>query len=204
MGLEAKCRASAGALQAEGNLQFEGNALLFRGGDLRLNIPRASMKRIEAVDGELRVEHESGEAAFALGAAAAKWADKVTNPPSLLDKLGVKPGMSVSLMGRFEDAFTAELRSCAEVAERPRKESAVVLLLAPERAGLDKIAAARQFLREDGGLWIVYPKGIQAITEMNVLEAVRAAGLKDNKVCSFSATHTALRFVVPVAARQRR
>jgi hypothetical protein len=33
------------------------------------------------------------------------------------------------------------------------------------------------------------------------LEGGRAAGLKDIKVASFSATHTALKFAIPVAAR---
>ena len=56
-------------------------------------------------------------------------------------------------------------------------------------------------LKPNGGLWVVYPKGIRAITEMDVINAGRAAGLKDNKVASFSTTHTALRFVIPLTAR---
>jgi hypothetical protein len=46
-------------------------------------------------------------------------------------------------------------------------------------------------------LWIVYPKGKQEITELQVIEAGRQAGLVDVKVVSFSATHTALKFVRP-------
>lgn len=51
------------------------------------------------------------------------------------------------------------------------------------------------------GLWVVYPKGVTAIREIDVIDAGRAAGLKDTKVASFSAGHTALRFVVPLTAR---
>ena len=40
-----------------------------------------------------------------------------------------------------------------------------------------------------------------AIREVEVIERGRTAGLKDVKVASFSATHTALKFVIPVAAR---
>ncbi len=36
-----------------------------------------------------------------------------------------------------------------------------------------------------------------------LLEAAQASGLVDNKVASFSDTHTALRFVIPVALRPR-
>jgi hypothetical protein len=44
----------------------------------------------------------------------------------------------------------------------------------------------------------VYPKGVKEIREVEVIEAGRAAGLKDIKVCAFSATHTGLKFVFPV------
>jgi hypothetical protein len=52
----------------------------------------------------------------------------------------------------------------------------------------------------DAPVWVVYPKGIQAVTENDVLTAGRAAGLVDTKVCSFSSTHTALRFNMRRAA----
>ena len=50
-------------------------------------------------------------------------------------------------------------------------------------------------------LWIVYPKGQKHITESDVLAAGRKCGLKDVKVVGFSATHTALKFVIPLAKR---
>jgi hypothetical protein len=49
---------------------------------------------------------------------------------------------------------------------------------------------------------VIYPKGVQEIREIDVIEAGRAAGLKDTKVVGFSATHTGLRFTIPLAARQ--
>ena len=50
-------------------------------------------------------------------------------------------------------------------------------------------------------LWIVYPKGQKHIAENDVLAAGRKIGLKDVKVIGFSPTHTALKFVIPVANR---
>jgi hypothetical protein len=38
---------------------------------------------------------------------------------------------------------------------------------------------------------------------VEVISAAKSAGLVDNKVASFSATHTALRLVIPVARRPR-
>jgi hypothetical protein len=50
-------------------------------------------------------------------------------------------------------------------------------------------------------LWVVYAKGRKEMSELDVLNAGRKAGLKDVKVVGFSATHTALKFVIPVEKR---
>ena len=50
-------------------------------------------------------------------------------------------------------------------------------------------------------MWVVYPKGRTDPSEVDVLEAGKAAGLVDVKVARFSETHTALKFVIPVARR---
>jgi hypothetical protein len=44
-------------------------------------------------------------------------------------------------------------------------------------------------------VWIIYPKGVQSITEIDVINAGRRAGMVDIKVVGFSKTHTALKFV---------
>ena len=56
-------------------------------------------------------------------------------------------------------------------------------------------------MKGPAALWIVYPKGQKAITENDVIAAGRKAGLKDVKVVAFSPTHTALKFVIPLAQR---
>jgi hypothetical protein len=65
--------------------------------------------------------------------------------------------------------------------------------------GLSKISKS---MRGAASLWIVYPKGQKHITENDVLAAGRECGLKDVKVVGFSSTHTALKFVIPLAQRQ--
>jgi hypothetical protein len=54
---------------------------------------------------------------------------------------------------------------------------------------------------KSGGIWVVYPKGQTHIREIDVINAGKSAGLTDNKVVRFSATHTALRFVIPLVKR---
>ena len=57
-------------------------------------------------------------------------------------------------------------------------------------------------MKGTAALWIVYPKGQKHITENDVLAAGRKSGLKDVKVVGFSTTHTAEKFVIPVAQRR--
>ena len=70
---------------------------------------------------------------------------------------------------------------------------------------LSGIAKISEGMRGAAALWVVYSKGNRKgqgkITEGDVLAAGRAAGLKDVKVVGFSATGTALKFVIPVSRR---
>jgi hypothetical protein len=52
-------------------------------------------------------------------------------------------------------------------------------------------------------LWVIRPKGRKEISEQSVMAAGKAAGLVDVKVVSFSPTHTAEKFVIPVKNRPR-
>ena len=54
----------------------------------------------------------------------------------------------------------------------------------------------------NGALWIIRPKGRPEISERSTMAAGKAAGLVDVKVVGFSATHTAEKFVIPLAARR--
>lgn len=89
MGLEAQCEARMGRQTSAGKALLEEKDLIFRG-DFRLKIPLALLRRIEARAGALHLEWPDGKVVLALGDQAARWADKIQHPPSLLDKLGVK------------------------------------------------------------------------------------------------------------------
>ena len=65
-------------------------------------------------------------------------------------------------------------------------------------ARLKSLAGA---IQKAGAIWVVYPKGQKHICGVDVINAGKSFGLTDNKVCRFSETHTALRFVIPLARR---
>jgi hypothetical protein len=202
MGNEAKCTARFGKQQSEGKALLETSEVLFRG-DFRLKIPFSSMKSARAVDGELRLQTAEGLAIFKLGGAAAKWCDKILHPKSRLEKLGVKPGSKVSLLGDFEEGFLQELGEQADPVTKSKlaADSEWIFLAPASQKELAQVSKLAKSLKGAAALWIVYPKGRKDITENDVLAAGRKAGLKDVKVVGFSATRTALKFVIPVERR---
>jgi len=124
----------------------------------------------------------------------------------LLDKLGVRPGMRVALI----DIDDPEIRQL--IAERTtdltegtaEPDTDVVLFGAETPADLAPLAELATRIRPNGAIWVVSRKGKAATLRYDdLLAAAKAAGLVDNKVASFSATHTALRFVIPIALRPK-
>jgi hypothetical protein len=122
---------------------------------------------------------------------------------SLLDKLGVKQGQTILILGVEEGAFINDITPFhPEFAERkPAGDLDLIFYRTETKKDLARLKFLRKSILKNGGIWVVYPKGRQDIREIDVITAGKAAGLTDNKVCSFSATHTALRFVIPLAQR---
>jgi hypothetical protein len=179
-----------------GNAYLETDHLLFRG-DQRVKIAFKDLTSVTAKAGVLRLEFAGGPAELDLGNVAEKWAAKILHPPSRADKLGVKAGTQVRLVGEFDAGFLEELQALG--ASMVERGDAVVFYAAEQRTALKRISKLAP--GGNGALWVIYPKGSAAIREIEVIEAGREAGLKDVKVASFSATHTALKFVVPVSRR---
>ena len=196
MGQELDCRMHLHKRTLAGKAYLETDHILFRGED-RVKIQIKDLTSVTARAGVLHLEFPGGPARLELGAAAEKWAHKILHPPSRADKLGVKPGLSVRVVGEFEPAFLDELRAL----DTAQDQADLAFFGSAARKDLLRIPRLAKGLKPSGALWVVYPKGVQEIREIDVLNAGRAAGLKDVKVASFSATHTALKFVIPVAAR---
>jgi hypothetical protein len=205
MGNEANCVARFGGQKARGKAQLETSELIFRSenGAMRLKFAFAGIKSVAAADGQLRVEVPEGEAIFELGANAAKWCEKILHPKTRLEKLGIKPNAAVSLIGNFADDFLAELRSLTKNVSDGKVAAGTesIFFAADSSKDLSQVTKFAKSLKGAAALWIVYPKGQKQITEDDVLAAGRKCGLKDVKVVGFSPTHTALKFVIPVAKR---
>jgi hypothetical protein len=192
MGLETKCVVHVDGAAHHGTALLETDELLFRG-PARLKIPFAAITSLDAVDGVLRVTHACGSANFVLGDAAAKWAERIRSPRSLLDKLGVKADMTVSVIGDFGVDFVrgVEERGATMSIGRARKGSDLVFLRAETVAHLSKLASLESILAPSGAIWVVHAKGKGNLKDTEIFAAADSVGLTATKVVRFSETHTA-------------
>ncbi len=123
-------------------------------------------------------------------------------PTALLDKLGIKRGQRILVVGKIDNGFIAYLKSAgADVSTRKRAENDLIFLDAAERDTLWQLGPLQAHLKRNGAIWTIRPKGVKQITERDVMEAAKVAGLVDVKVAKFSETHTAEKLVVPVGQR---
>jgi hypothetical protein len=202
MGAEAKCTATISGKKAVGKALLETDELIFRGEDVRLKIPYKSVSSIDAKDGVLHIAWLSGVASFELGPDAVKWADRIRNPPTRIDKLDVKPGQLVLFVGIRDSTLREEIETRgAMVLARPIQPVDAIFVAANERADLRRLATVQNFLKRDGAIWVIRPKGSPTISENEVMAAGKDVGLVDVKVVRFSETHTAEKFVIPVSKR---
>jgi hypothetical protein len=203
MGNEEPCKLRYAGKTFRGKALLETSEILFRG-ETRLKIAFSSILEVQAQGGELHVRTSEGVAIFELGARAAGWREKIANPKTLVEKLGVKAGELVSLVGTFPPEFHSSLKKHGvEIAgNRVLKSSPWIFLAADSRGDLQRVNTLARSLQAAAAVWIVYPKGQKSITEGDVRSAGLKAGLVDIKVAGFSATHTALKFVIPKSKRQ--
>jgi hypothetical protein len=121
----------------------------------------------------------------------------------LIDKLGVKPGQRIAVLGVESAEFLTELAARVPEYSRGKRinEADLIFFSAEAIADLGQLGSLARSIQKNGAIWVVSPKGQRHIREIDVINAGKSAGLTDNKVCSFSTTHTALRFCIPVAKR---
>ena len=204
MGSEAHCTCRFDGRVSQGTAHLDSTSLVFRG-DFRLSIPVKEVMQVEARGGRLTLMYSAGTVALDLGKAAETWASKIKNPKSLLEKLGVKPGACVCVIGVQDRKFLTQLQTkVAQVVHKPRRDADLIFYAADSIDVLNSLTRLKASLNPDGAIWVVSLKGKQArIKDTDVMAAARRAGLVDNKVVGFSDTHTALKLVIPKAKRSR-
>ena len=121
---------------------------------------------------------------------------------SLVDKLGIKPGTSVLIVGAPKGyaKTLGPLPTGVAVAKAPKPGLAFIHLFTTKRADLERrFGALQKALTPAGMLWVSWPKkaaGIPTdVTEDVVRDVALARGLVDVKVCAVDDTWSGLKLV---------
>ena len=116
----------------------------------------------------------------------------------LLDKLGVKPGAKVAILGLDDPSFMKLLRERTSdiVSSKPRTPCDIVIMRADDAHDLERLEQIKTWIEPNGAIWVVRLKGGRGtLRDTDLIEAGSKAGLVDNKIASFSETQGAMRFV---------
>jgi hypothetical protein len=206
VGQEAKTTLRFDGRILEGTALLETDSLVFRGQNVSLTVKFSEMFGVEASSGWLEMRTPRGFLLLELGPKAETWADKIKNPKGLVEKLGVEAAKKVAIVGRLDADLRADIEATgAQVAKRATgKDFDLVFVAASKKADLDKLAEQRALIKDDGAIWIVYPKGNEALRERDVIIAGRTLSLTDHKQVKVSETLTAVKFVIPASQRKRK
>lgn len=172
MGEEARCIVRFGDSMSEGKALLETDELIFRPegrqsgrGDIRLAISFRSIRSVEANNGNLSVEFSEGVAVFELGAQAKRWAQKILNPKTLLDKLGVNPSMRVSVWRVEDESFLRDVRErTPDVTERETALGSDMIFVGIKRAeDLKRLRSFKRRIKPNGGDLGRLPQGPERV-----------------------------------------
>ena len=193
MGREAQVEAVFADGADSGRLQFEPPKLIFRGARRRV-FEGEALNGLRAEAGDLVLADGSR---FRLGATpAARWADAILRPKGRLEKLGVRPGLAVGISNLDDPAFVAELAAAGVEPARRLNDLDILFHGADSAEDLAAIGSLALRFTLGGALWVVSLKGkLARIRDVDVMAAAKAHRLVDVKVCAFSETRTALKFV---------
>src|SRR5207244_4732783 len=134
---------------AEAKALLETDELIVRS-PFRLRIPRGSIAAASADSGRLDVAYDGGSVELELGEReAARWAADIANPKTLADKLGVKAGQRVLLVGDPD----GELVGAGTKVEQGPADVVFVAIESPDDLGL--IGSLQHEIARDGAIWTI-------------------------------------------------
>ena len=130
MGQTIKTKAQFGNKASLGEAHLETDFILFRG-DFRLKVHFKDISSVTARDGKLNISFPEGAVIFYLGEKAEVWADKIRNPKSVIDKLGIRPTSRVVVLGIADEKFLRELSKRTKLVERKLVKSWISSFTSP-------------------------------------------------------------------------
>jgi hypothetical protein len=123
--------------------------------------------------------------------------DDVPSAKPRPDKLGVKQGQRIAVLGLEDAGFVRELEERGADVFVGKRRVGVDQLYArfDRREDLVRLRTHKDFIAKDGAVWALWPKGSKDINENDVRDMALDVGLVDVKVVSFSPELSALKLI---------
>lgn len=199
MGLECACTLIKGRAMDAGVAHLDCNELRFKG-ESQVKLITAGAKA--TVSGEiLSIEGPIGSLRLRLDDAtiAARWADKINNPRSRLQKMGIEAGAKVWMIGMDDPVFVDEFNALVDepFVTKPAKGAAydAIVLVARAVEALKQLSKCALHLAPKGAVLVLWPKGRKDLRHEEVVGAGREAGFSQTRSMAFNDELTALRLV---------
>ncbi|MBI3761802.1 MAG: DUF3052 family protein [Chloroflexi bacterium] len=121
------------------------------------------------------------------------------------DKLGLKPGHAVRVIGRGDKGLLARVREKIGRKLIGEGDKADAILYWPKTVKeiTPTLAELREAIVPAGGIWAITAKrdqesasGMEYLNQTDLIPLGLAAGLVDNKTCSISERESGMRFVI--------
>lgn len=192
MGKELTTHVRYGGEEGTAKVLLETNELKVTKSALRgaVSLTDTARKRARLDEGWLLV----GDYAIELGAAGAAWLAAIRSPKSVVQKLGVKAGVSVLIKGAVPKPLVTQLEQAGATLIKRAAPSAWLMVAINDERQL----ASLPLPGPAGALWLLRPKGpLSRVREAATRAAARSRGLVDVKVVAISSTHSAEKYVWP-------
>lgn len=194
MGLELKTIALNGSEQYAGKLHLDSQSLTFSSKEFKWSIALASRPSVKQSGTKLVIASGAETVSFEVGDEGPRWAHKILNPPNRMDKLGVKPNMRCWVSRGFSRVFLSEIRGAQANITKHLDRSELAFLKVTNRDELSPLLAACETLPQHVNLWVVWPKGSDAVHQGDVMSLTRDLGFGPSKTAAFDETHSSMRF----------
>ena len=132
-------------------------------------------------------------------------AEKDYSHRDITDKLSLKPGVAVRIVGKGDKALLARVREKTGRKMISDGTLADVILYWPGAAEeiTPTLTEQRAAIVPNGGVWVLTAKkgrqsasGMEYLNQTDLIPLGLAAGLVDNKTCSVSESESGMRFVI--------
>ncbi|MEM7453344.1 MAG: hypothetical protein AAF456_03205 [Planctomycetota bacterium] len=194
MGLETLTTAHKGRSKYEGKLHLDSKTLKFSGKDFKWSASLGPDLKVSSRGTRLSVSSGTEKIVFEIGDKVDRWVDKILNPPSLLDKLAVKPGMRCWLSKGFRREFAAEIRARGASITRQLDRCDLAFCFVADRQRLDELVDVCFELAAGINVWAVYPKGASTITQGDVMKTMKQIGFGPSKTAAFDDHLSSMRY----------